>query len=123
MMWRWRKRCGWIVNSDGVTGCRASVYAAQNILKIIVAFHHAWVIVVLSIRHHTHQTHPTMQETTYTNRINNDKIIVIHNGSSVEEVWVETNSDRRRNQAGSRINFQSFINLLNYWTDFNLLAK
>jgi len=64
-----------------------------------------------------------MQETTYTNRINNDKIIVIHNGSSVEEVWVETNSDRRRNQAGSRINFQSFINLLNYWTDFNLLAK
>jgi hypothetical protein len=64
-----------------------------------------------------------MKETTYTNRINNDKIIVIHNGSLVEEVWVETESDRRRNQAGSRINFQSFINLLNYWTDFNLLAK
>jgi hypothetical protein len=64
-----------------------------------------------------------MQETTYTNRINQDKIIVIHNGSWIEEVWVETESDRFRNHAGSRINFQSFIDLIKYWTDFNLLAK
>jgi hypothetical protein len=64
-----------------------------------------------------------MQETTYINRNNGDKLIVIHNGSMVENVWLETESDRRSQRAGSKINWQSFINLLHYWTDFNLIAK
>jgi len=64
-----------------------------------------------------------MQETTYSNRKNGDKLIVIHNGSLVEEVWIVTEQERRRRHAGSRLNFQSFVNLLNYWTDFGFLSK
>jgi hypothetical protein len=64
-----------------------------------------------------------MQQTTYTNRNNGDKLIVIHNGSLVEETWIETHSDRFRKLAGSRLNWNAFTNLLQYWTDFNLIAK
>jgi hypothetical protein len=64
-----------------------------------------------------------MQETTYTNSKNADKLIVIHNGDLVEEVWLETGTDRFHKKAGSRLNWRSFTNLLQYWSDFNLIKK